>query len=215
MIKNKRLNFIASLIDKNTNILLDIGTDHGYLIKKAFDNGKIRKAIATDINELPLNNAKNNLTNYNVEFILTDGFKGVKSEFDLVVIAGMGGNLIASILKDAPNNNDIKYILQANNKNDKLRRFLSANNFKIMNEHIINDKHYYVILEVVRGEMILNNIDYYLGPILKTKKESITYYKHLYKWYNTIIQKNGLTEGEIVLKANILLNHIETNKGKK
>jgi len=93
MIKNKRLNFIASLIDKNTNILLDIGTDHGYLIKKAFDNGKIRKAIATDINELPLNNAKNNLTNYNVEFILTDGFKGVKSEFDLVVIAGMGGNL--------------------------------------------------------------------------------------------------------------------------
>src|SRR5690554_2430189 len=215
MIKNKRLDFIASLIDKNTNILLDIGTDHGYLIKKAFDNNKIKHAIATDVNELPLNNAKNNLKNYDVDYVLTDGFKGIDKTFDLVVIAGMGGNLIVSILKDAPTNSNIKYILQANNKNDKLRKFLSTNNFKIINEHIIIDKHYYVILEVVRGKMLLNNNDYYLGPILKTKKESITYYKHLYKWYNTIIQKNGLTEGEIVLKANILLNHIETNKGKK
>src|SRR5690554_3511587 len=214
MIKNKRLDFIANLIDKNTNILLDIGTDHGYLIKKAFDNNKIKHAIATDINELPLNNAKNNLTNYEVDFVLTDGFKGVKQSFDLVVIAGMGGNLISNILKDAPNNKDIKYILQANNKNDKLRIFLTENNFKITNEHIIEDKHYYVIMEVVRGEMNLNTNDCYLGPILKTKKESIKYYKHLYKWYNTIIQKNGLTEGEIVLKANIFLNHIETNKGK-
>lgn len=214
MIKNKRLDFIANLIDKNTNILLDIGTDHGYLIKKAFDNNKIKHAIATDINELPLNNAKNNLTNYEVDFVLTDGFKGVKQSFDLVVIAGMGGNLISNILKDAPNNKDIKYILQANNKNDKLRRFLTENNFKITNEHIIDDKHYYVIMEVVRGEMNLNTNDCYLGPILKTKKESIKYYKHLHKWYNTIIQKNGLTEGEIVLKANIFLNHIETNKGK-
>lgn len=214
MIKNKRLDFIANLIDKNTNILLDIGTDHGYLIKKAFDNNKIKHAIATDINELPLNNAKNNLTNYEVDFVLTDGFKGVKQSFDLVVIAGMGGNLISNILKDAPNNKDIKYILQANNKNDKLRIFLTENNFKITNEHIIDDKHYYVIMEVVRGEMNLNTNDCYLGPILKTKKESIKYYKHLHKWYNTIIQKNGLTEGEIVLKANIFLNHIETNKGK-
>lgn len=213
MIKNKRLNFIVSLFDKKYDTLLDIGTDHGYLIKKAFDNNKISKAIATDINGLPLNNAKGNLKGYNVKYILTDGFKDINDSFDLVVIAGMGGSQITNILSNAPKDNRIKYILQPNNKADNLRKYLSENDFKIIDEHIIFDKHYYVILEVVKGKMDLNDKDYYLGPILKMKKESIKYYIHLYKWYNTIIIKNGLTSGEIVNKTMILKNHIE-NEGK-
>lgn len=212
MIKNKRLDFIASLIDKNTNTLLDIGTDHGYLIKKAFDNNLIQNAIATDINELPLNNAKSNLLNYPVKYILTDGFKGINDSYDTVVIAGMGGSLIADILKDAKDDQNIKYILQANNKLENLREWLNNNNFEILDEHVIFDKLFYVVLEVKRGSMNLTNEEILLGPILKSKENSLSYYKYLYDWYNTIIRKHKLTNVDLVDKANLIKKHIESKK---
>ncbi|WBL31401.1 SAM-dependent methyltransferase [Candidatus Phytoplasma sacchari] len=43
----KRIYFIATLL-KGYNVVLDIGTDHGLVLKKAFDLKYIKKAIATD-----------------------------------------------------------------------------------------------------------------------------------------------------------------------
>ena len=43
MIRDNRLNTIASLIDKNTNTLLDIGTDHGFLILSCLKASLIKK----------------------------------------------------------------------------------------------------------------------------------------------------------------------------
>src|SRR5690625_4222163 len=107
MIKNKRLSYIVNLFNENNDYLLDIGTDHGYLIKDAFLKGKIKNAIATDINEEPLNNAKRNLKDFNVKYILTDGFKKINEDYNTVVIAGMGGNLISNILLDAKHDENI------------------------------------------------------------------------------------------------------------
>lgn len=209
MIKNKRLAFLTKLIKEDQNTLLDVGTDHGYLIKNAFLNNKIKKAIATDINIEPLNNAKKNLVGFDVDFILTDGLKNIKQDYNTVVISGMGGNLISNILENAKLDENINYILQPNNKEKNLRVFLMNNNFKIVDEHVIYDKKYYVVIEAKRGKMKLSKEDLVLGPILKNKKTSENYYKHLIKWYNYIVNKNELKKGVLIEELNILNSAIK------
>ena len=55
----KRIDFLASLTKGYQNVI-DIGTDHGLVLKKAFEKGYIKSAIATDINPKPLNSARIN-----------------------------------------------------------------------------------------------------------------------------------------------------------
>lgn len=195
MIRDNRLNTIASLIDKNTNTLLDIGTDHGFLIKLAFKQDKIKKAIASDINEMPLATAKANLEGLNVSFVISNGFSNIKESFDTVVIAGMGSNLIKTILEESPENLNITYILQANNKLEILRRYLNDNNYKIIDEIIIKDKsHYYVTIKAIRSKMNLSDEEIYLGPIIKNKQSSIPYYNHLLTNINNLISGGARKE---------------------
>ena len=98
----KRLNAIMNFIDEK-DVVADIGCDHGYLLKLAIDNKKIIKGYAIDNKNGPLDSDKNNLSCYNnVDFILSDGLKSVdKEDINCVVIAGMGGMLINSIISDS------------------------------------------------------------------------------------------------------------------
>lgn len=187
MVKNKRIKKLAELT-KNYNTLLDIGSDHGYVIKEAFDKGYITKAIATDINKEPLQRAAINLKDYNIKTILSDGFLNVDEDFDVCIIAGMGSYLISDILVNAPQDNK-HYILQTNDKEDILRKFLADNNFKIIDEHIVYDKFFYIIIEAEKGDMTLLKEDLILGPILKTKESSKIYYKHKHDLYKNLLPK--------------------------
>ena len=68
----KRLKEIIKYIN-NSDIVADIGCDHGYLLKLAVDEKKIIKGYAIDNKVGPLNSAKNNLVNYeNIVFKLSD-----------------------------------------------------------------------------------------------------------------------------------------------
>jgi len=174
MARNKRISFLAELT-KGYDRVLDIGTDHGLVLQKAFEKGYIKEAIATDLREKPLQQAERNLKNYPTTYILSDGFLAVKAPFDLAIIAGMGAYLISDIMAHAPEGNQT-YILQANEKIEILRDYLMNHGFKIIDEFVVHDRFYYVILKVVRGVMVLVEEDFYLGPILKNKPESIDYY---------------------------------------
>ncbi|MDX9691079.1 MAG: class I SAM-dependent methyltransferase [Acholeplasmataceae bacterium] len=175
MARNKRITFLADLT-KGYPCVLDIGTDHGLVLKKAFDQGYIQHAIASDINEEPLNQAKRNLKNYPVHYVTSDGFLAINKPYDLVIIAGMGAYLICDILEHAPKD-DVDYILQANDKIEILRKYLMDNQFMITDEYVIHDKFHYVILKVKRGFMELSLDELYLGPILKGKDEAKPYYQ--------------------------------------
>ena len=174
MARNKRISFLAELT-KGYDRVLDIGTDHGLVLLKAFEKGYIKEAIATDLREKPLKQAEKNLKNYPVTYILSDGFLAVKNPFDLAIIAGMGAYLIADIMNQAPKGNHV-YILQANDKIEILREYLGSHGFKIIDEYLVHDRFFYVILKVTRGVMLLNEEDLYLGPILKNKPEALEYY---------------------------------------
>ncbi|MFU8792418.1 MAG: tRNA (adenine(22)-N(1))-methyltransferase [Acholeplasmataceae bacterium] len=175
MAKSKRIELLA-LLTKGSHTVLDIGTDHGLVLKEAFEKAYITDAIASDINEKPLFQAKKNLKDHPVTYVISDGFSQIKTPFDMVVIAGMGAFLITQILDLAPSDAHITYCLQANDKVEYLRKYLADHGFNIIDEHVLLDKFYYVILVVKRGIMTLTEEDRYLGPILKHKPESQAYY---------------------------------------
>lgn len=185
----KRLEQIVNYINKN-DIVVDIGCDHGYLLKKAILNKNINNCYAVDNKQGPLNNAKNNLQCFqNVEYILSDGLKNVnKDDINCAVIAGMGGILITKIINDSLDKfkKINKIIIAANRNMEKVREFLSINKFKIVDESIVyEDEKYYEIIVANNGEQCLSEKEIIFGPILLQKKDSV----FLQKWneyYNKI-----------------------------
>lgn len=169
----KRLDLIASLL-KGYDVAVDIGSDHGYVLKYALDNNYIKRGIASEIAEGPLNNAKSNLKDYPVTFYLSDGFDKIDEKFEIGVISGIGVYTIIDILSRAP---QAEYLLQPNDKHEILREYLSKNNFQIVDEYITFDKFFYIVIHVKPGIEILSEEDIYLGPKLKYKKEAQKYYK--------------------------------------
>lgn len=167
---------------------LDIGTDHGLVLKTALDLGHIQKGIASDIGQLPLSRAQKNLQGYPVDFVLSDGFSNIEQLFDLAIIAGMGAFLMAEILEHAPTN-AITYILQPNDKPEALRRDLCRLGFLINDEFVVKDKYFHVIIKAERGLMSCSEEDLLLGPVLRHKREAKPYYQHKKKQLESILPK--------------------------
>jgi tRNA (adenine22-N1)-methyltransferase len=85
----------------------DIGTDHAYLPVFLCMTQKAEKAIASDIRKGPLARAEATILRYGmqnrVETRLGGGADTLQvGEADCIVIAGMGGLMIAEILKENP-----------------------------------------------------------------------------------------------------------------
>lgn len=137
---DNRLALCASFVRKGTR-LIDVGTDHAYLPVWLAQNGSIVSAVACDVRIGPLENAKNNIRQYNVGHIvstvLSDGLDEISPDDALdIVIAGMGGELIAKIIKKQQwlCDNRRRLILQPMTRAESLRLFLCKNGFKIIRE---------------------------------------------------------------------------------
>ncbi len=153
---SKRLELIINLM-KPSNVLADIGTDHGYIPTQAIRMGIIKKAIAADISKGSLDKAiieiKKCKLEDRIETRLGSGLDvlGV-DEADVVVIAGMGGILISDILEDSYHKKfKLKHpylIFQPVQLPEKLRRYLYLNNFEIIDEELIEEdgKIYHIIV---------------------------------------------------------------------
>lgn len=128
------------------DLVADIGTDHGYLPIFLVNKGICKRAIAADINSGPLCAAKKNIASTKVrdkiEIIQSDGLKNIENA-DCVTIAGMGGELIASILENRKEAMT-RFVLQPQRSYDVLRRYLCENGFEIKKEAVAkeNDKMY-------------------------------------------------------------------------
>ena len=183
MISN-RLKAIAKYSNKS-HILLDVGSDHGLLPIYAIESKFCDSAIASDINELPLINAKKNFKRHNLD-IKTIVYDGIPiTNADCIVISGMGSELIIKILEKTLNNaiNLNKLILCPNTDYDMLRKYIN-NKFKIIDEEIIYDKnHFYEIIVLEKGKSNYNNKELYFGPVLLKKKGDIFVKKYERKLY--------------------------------
>lgn len=161
MARNKRINAIVEAL-KGYHTVLDIGTDHGYVLKDALDLNHIQVGIASDLREKPLEKAKHLLKNYPVSFYQTDGFLSIKQHFDAVVIAGMGSYTIMDVLNQRPKL-DVDLILMPHDHLDVLRKYLLDHHYTIDYEKIIYDRHFYTLFKVKRGKMTLSEKEIYTG----------------------------------------------------
>ena len=139
-------------------VLADVGTDHAYLPAALLCGGRIRRAVATDVNEGPLARARETARLYGVEDTLEtrlcDGLAGIQpGGADTVVVAGMGGELIARILAEAPwTRAGTLLLLQPMTAQPELRKWLQENGYRIRREDLVREgEKLYVILTAEGG----------------------------------------------------------------
>lgn len=156
---DKRLSLCAQFV-KEGSTLADIGTDHAYLPIWLVANNIVPKALACDINEGPLACGIADVERYGlsdkITLRLSDGLQNVsENDADDIVIAGMGGELIARILDQCTwaKNKNKRYILQPMTKPQFLIRYLYENGFKIIKQKACecDNKHYTVMLVCYTG----------------------------------------------------------------
>lgn len=168
MITN-RLDMILHNVESDS--VADIGTDHAFVPIALAKRGV--RVIATDANSGPLIAARKNIEKYGLDITLVQGsglapleFGGTKE----IIIAGMGGELIKTIISD-----DIKkalaarLLLQPMNSQAELRLFLIENGFEIISEDLSKEEHkVYNLIVAKAGKMPLptSEIDLHLPPLL-------------------------------------------------
>lgn len=174
-----RLKAIADLISP-CNCFADIGTDHAYLPVYLCGIGKCRKAVASDVNKGPLKRAEKTVLEYGkydkIDLRLGGGLETVlKDEADSVVIAGMGGLIIAKILEDGREkiNDGCKIVLQPMTAVPELREYLYNNGWTVTEEHLVReDEKIYNIIEICKGEsgVVPTEAELFVGKELMKKR---------------------------------------------
>jgi len=153
-----RLAAMASFVSAGESVA-DIGADHGYLPIYLVREGISPFAILTDVQEGPLEKTcisvertlgKNGFFDNEdprmagrLSLRLGDGLSVLdEAEIDVVVIAGMGGETIISILSADPEKTKSfgKYILQPRTKVNELKNWLINESWKIISETKADEK---------------------------------------------------------------------------
>ena len=137
---SKRLCAAASLVRQGACVA-DVGCDHGKLAAALILSGRASHVIATDIHPKPLEKARALFERLGIESkavaVLCDGLAGIEAErVTDVVIAGLGADTTAEILRAAPWLRDPqkRLILVPASHHERLRRALYAEGFALLSE---------------------------------------------------------------------------------
>lgn len=193
----QRLKAISTYL-KPGSAFADIGSDHALLPVYVCMHDARAKAIAGEVNQGPYQSAFDNVKRYHlsdrIDVRLGDGLDILRTgEVNELVIAGMGGTLITTILEKGRDKLDTvkTLIIQPNNNERKTREWLENNQFTITNETIIKEnKHIYEIIVGTRlnpEQIDVKSIfthpteeqkkQWMFGPLLLKNKSTIFYEK--------------------------------------
>ena len=136
-----RLQMVADMVRKGVTVA-DIGTDHAYIPVYLLQNKICPGAVAADLREKPLENARATIQacglDKEIKICLSNGLDNIQAhEAADVIFAGMGGDLIAELagravwLKDSAKH----LILQPMTHAETVRAFLCGRGFKILSEN--------------------------------------------------------------------------------
>lgn len=138
-----RLKLIADKVPQ-CGVVADIGTDHAYLPIYLIQQGRCESSIASDVKAGPVNVANRHISKYGlsqkIETRLGSGLETIElNEADTIIIAGMGGTLLAELLEaDAEKACSAKtLVLQPMNDLDIVRKWLYDHKFAISDEEFI------------------------------------------------------------------------------
>lgn len=186
------------MVDPGTRVA-DIGTDHAYLPIELVKRKKISFAIASDIAQGPLDNARQDIKKAGletqIETRLGPGLTTVTvaDKVDTVIIAGMGGKLMTQILSDAWQSNLRlqTLILEPNIGEAGVRQWLMTHAYEIKAEKIIEEAgHIYELIKAVKSaaEIKLSPEQLYFGPFLLAEKNIV----FEQKWQGQLIYQQKL-----------------------
>lgn len=150
---DKRLSAVAEWV-RPGSVLADVGTDHGYLAANLVGRGICPCAYGCDIASGPLERARATVARCGlgdkITLMLSDGLTALPEHCAQdIVIAGMGGELIAAIIDAVPWVRDgaVRLILQPMTRARTLRRYLYQNGYGIVGEHgVCESRHCYTVL---------------------------------------------------------------------
>lgn len=178
---SKRLQSIADLISMGS-VAVDIGTDHAFLPVYLIEKTISKKVIATDVNKKPLQKAKKciseNRFNDKIELRFGNGLEVIKpDEVDCIIIAGMGGSTIQSILSDGKDvaRTAKELIIQPMTMHVETREWLDKNDYMIIDENLVEeDRRLYLIMKITPNKTCgLGQYEKYFGRILFEKKHPL------------------------------------------
>ncbi len=141
-----RLQAVAALVPEGT-VVADIGTDHGYIPVYLMVNRIARRVIATDANSFPLQSARETINLFNLADRITlrlgDGLSALApdDEVDVLIVAGMGGNLITRILGQGLHQLETvrNLVLQPMSQAGEVRRWLAVNRWGLISEDLVQE----------------------------------------------------------------------------
>lgn len=145
---NERLLTAVPFVRSGSRVA-DIGTDHAYLPIYLLSNNIVSSAIAADINEGPIEKARENIHAFGLDekirTVRCDGLTGIDlSEVDDIIIFGMGGELIIKIIDEADGLASTearkRIICQPMTHPEKLREYLYLNGYSIVGEMLSSDR---------------------------------------------------------------------------
>ena len=152
---SNRLKAVAGLVTKG-NVVCDVGCDHGYVSIYLIQQKISPRVIAMDVRKGPLDGAREHIRRSGLEdriaVRLSDGVEKLqKNEADTLLLAGMGGRLMAEIL--ARGEEKIlamkECILQPQSEIPAFRRYLREKGYQVTAEDmILEEGKYYPMMRV-------------------------------------------------------------------
>ena len=181
---SKRMQAVADLAEE-VDVLADVGTDHAYIPVYMAECGKLKKAIAMDINQGPLMRARDHIQQYGVsDYIETrrsDGLNALEpGEADTIVIAGMGGALMERILTQGETVAHMarRLVLQPQSELLAFRCFLLEHGYQIVAEDMVYEENKFYTIMAAKPLQVnqqvsgccLSQTELKYGPLLIQKR---------------------------------------------
>jgi len=178
-----RLKAVGDFVYPNS-VVADIGADHGQLILSLCEQGRISQGYACENKAGPFAILRQAVEksgfSKKVVVELADGLSHLPETIDTVVVAGMGGELIVSILESQPKRlKNVKTLILAPNTDvPEVRKALNTLGFAIIDETMVEEKHHvYEIIKAEHGTQDLHELDLLYGPCLR-KAKSKAFVRH-------------------------------------
>lgn len=192
-----RLLAITKYIESKDHVA-DIGADHGLLALYLAQMG-VGYVYASDNKKGPYSRLKSEIERspyQTVRVALANGLDKLPNEVDTVIIAGMGGELISSILTKGVEHLDHikKLVLLPHGQEEEVRKILSFLGFSIMDEQVIEeDGKFYELIYATNEHSIVCNLETFFGPINLRKKSS----SFVKKWQAEYDKLSHILKGNI------------------
>lgn len=177
----KRLELIASLIN-SSDVVADIGADHGHVIKLLVERNHPSKILGVENKIGPFktlsSNLKKEIESNRVMVSFSDGLNEIGSEYNCVIICGMGPATICNILL-----NNIKkallidkFVIQANGPNAAIDRFFKEKlGYTLTSVNYLNEENIDYFIKVYNrtcDKIDFKESDFYLNDLRILKKNN-------------------------------------------